>query len=44
MSPTTLAILLAQLRKTLDERELLQQSQAESDCVFLTDATTVFFN
>jgi hypothetical protein len=44
MSPTTLAILLAELRKTLDERELLQQPQTESDCVFLSDAATVFFN
>ena len=44
MSPTTLAILLAELRKTLDERELLQQPQTESDCGFLSDAATVFFN
>jgi hypothetical protein len=44
LSPTTLAILLAQLHKTLDERELLQQPQTESDCGHCRDAPLLFFN
>jgi hypothetical protein len=34
----------SQLRKTLDELELLQQPQTESDCGFYGDARVVFFN
>lgn len=44
MSPTTLAILLAELRKTLEEQELLQQPQTESDWGLWRDAPLVFFN
>jgi hypothetical protein len=44
MNPTRLAILLAQLHNTLDEWELLQQTQTESDWVFIWDAPLVFFN
>jgi hypothetical protein len=44
MSPTTLAILLAELRKTLEEQQLLQQPQTESDWGLWRDAPLVFFN
>jgi len=42
MSPTTLAILLAELRKTLEEQQLLQQPQTESDCSW--DVPLAFLN